>query len=143
MGKKLCFIGAGNMAEAMIRGLLQVAKADEITASDPRPEQLERLHKSFGIVVTGDNLAAIRSAEVVVLSVKPQSLGKVLDQLAPALPASALVLSIAAGTQLFVEPTLLSQASQADKRTFQILEPLAIIERAHAKNTKGRFFTQL
>ncbi|MBI5543889.1 MAG: pyrroline-5-carboxylate reductase [Deltaproteobacteria bacterium] len=102
MGKRLCIIGAGNMGEAMIRGLLRAGtcKATDIIATDPRSEQLEQMQKVFGVEVTRDNLAAARSADVIFLSVKPQIMNKVLGQVGPAVDQSKLVISIAAGVPI-------------------------------------------
>ena len=96
--KSISFIGAGNMAEAMIRGLLrkQVFAPERITASAPREERRRELEEKFAIRTTADNREAAR-ADIVVLSVKPQILSRVLDEVAEAIDAEALVISIAAG----------------------------------------------
>jgi pyrroline-5-carboxylate reductase len=91
------FIGAGNMAEALIRGLLRGTFApDQITASGPREERMRELREKFGIAATTDNTAAA-SADIVVLAVKPQILKRVLDEVADRIRPDALVISIAAG----------------------------------------------
>jgi pyrroline-5-carboxylate reductase len=94
----LSFIGGGNMAEAMIRGLVRGGHfaAGEVMVSGPRAERLAELHESFGIAVTHDNREAAK-ASIVVLSVKPQILGRVLDEIAETLDSETLVISIAAG----------------------------------------------
>lgn len=99
--RRLGFIGAGNMAEAMIRGLLKsgASQADELFASDRRQEHLERLGGVFGIH-TGTNLEVASRADVVVLAVKPQVMDKVLRELAPVLTPDKLVISIAAGVPI-------------------------------------------
>jgi pyrroline-5-carboxylate reductase len=101
-GKKICFIGAGNMAEAMVRGLLraEAARPEDVTATDRRPEQLEMFRKTFGIQTTDDNHAAAKQAEVVVMAVKPQTMNKALDQIAAAVDPQKLVISIAAGVPI-------------------------------------------
>jgi pyrroline-5-carboxylate reductase len=101
MSKKLCVIGAGNMGEALIRGFLRAAaKPESIIAADPRLEQIEMLKKTYGIEVTQDNLAAVRSSDQVLLSIKPQLMNKVLHQIGPAIDQSKLVISIAAGVPI-------------------------------------------
>ena len=87
------------MAEALIRGLVRGGHvaANRITASGPRKERLDHLAWSYGITVTGDNKELARTAGVVVLSVKPQILDKVLREVSDQIPAGALVVSIAAG----------------------------------------------
>src|SRR5688572_852479 len=96
--KTIGFVGAGNMAEAMIRGLLRGHDfaPGQVTASAPREERRGELDEKYGIHVTPDNREAARQA-IVVLSVKPQILGRVLDEIAGAIDAEALVISIAAG----------------------------------------------
>ncbi len=96
--KSIGFIGAGNMAEAMIRGLLRgrVFAPDQITASAPRDERQRELADKYGIRVTAENQLAARQS-IVVLSVKPQILSRVLDEIAEAVRAESLVISIAAG----------------------------------------------
>jgi len=96
--KSIGFIGAGNMAEAMIRGLLRGGHFAplQITASGPREERMRELQDSYGIKATTDNHAPAK-AQIVVLSVKPQILSRVLDEVAKSISADALVISIAAG----------------------------------------------
>jgi pyrroline-5-carboxylate reductase len=99
LGKTIGFVGAGNMAEALIRGLIQgsVVAAEAIVASHPRRERLDELHAVYGIHTTPDNAAVPGRAQIVVLSVKPQILEKVARELAPALTPDQLVISVAAG----------------------------------------------
>jgi pyrroline-5-carboxylate reductase len=93
------FIGAGNMAEALIRGLVRGGHipAERITAAGPRRERLDQLARSYGIATTIDNRELARSAGLVVLSVKPQILDKVLHEVGDQLRPGTLVVSIAAG----------------------------------------------
>lgn len=93
------FVGAGNMAEALIRGLLRGADAEpqRIGGSGPRPERLDELAKRYGIFVTPDNGALVERSEVVVLAVKPQIMRRVLDEISERLRPDALVISVAAG----------------------------------------------
>ena len=93
------FIGAGNMAEAMIRGLVRGGHvpAGRITASGPRRERLDELARNYGVAITADNREVARGAGLVVLSVKPQILDKVLAEVGDQLRPGTLVVSIAAG----------------------------------------------
>lgn len=90
------------MAEAMIRGLTGSAclPGSCITASGPRAERGKELEKHYGVSHTTDNLEAIRNAQVVVLSVKPQVLHSVMEALAGRIEPEALVLSIVAGARI-------------------------------------------
>jgi len=95
----ICFIGGGNMAQALIGGLLaRGLPATRITVADP-VEQIRSLLQEKDIHVTEDNIAAIHDADVVVLAVKPQVLAKVLQPL-KGLFAGKLLISIVAGAQI-------------------------------------------
>src|SRR5512147_3124299 len=102
LGKTIAFLGAGNMAEALVKGLLRagVAAPQEILCSDRRTERGPELQKAYGVRFTPSNVAAVREAGIVVLSVKPQAMNKLLDEIAPALDVSKLVISIAAGVPI-------------------------------------------
>ncbi len=92
------FIGGGNMAEAMIRGLLRGEdfQAAQVSVSGPREERMRELRDAYGIEATTDNRVPA-AAQIVVLSVKPQILSRVLDAVGSAISPDALVISIAAG----------------------------------------------
>jgi pyrroline-5-carboxylate reductase len=98
------FVGAGNMAEAMIRGLIGagVAEAGQVLASEPRRERRDELVNVYGIETTPDNTEAARRADILILAVKPQVMTRVLDEVRPHVKTSALVISIAAGIPLSV-----------------------------------------
>jgi pyrroline-5-carboxylate reductase len=102
LGKTIAFLGAGNMAEALIKGLLRahVAAPSEILCTDKRGERGPELTHRYGIRFQKDNLAAAREASIVVLSVKPQAMNHLLEEIAPALDQSKLVISIAAGVPI-------------------------------------------
>ncbi|MCL2913322.1 pyrroline-5-carboxylate reductase [Shewanella corallii] len=96
--RKICFIGAGNMSRSIISGLVRGGyPAQEITASNPSRGKLDALQQDFGIRVTQDNHEAASQADVVVLSVKPQLMEQVCNQLADIDFSNKLVLTIAAG----------------------------------------------
>ncbi|MDH5672620.1 MAG: pyrroline-5-carboxylate reductase [Myxococcales bacterium] len=99
----VAFIGAGNMAGALIGGLIEsgTLAPEALVASDPRPQALSALAERFGIVTTSDNGEAASTASVVVLSVKPQVLPALLPELGAPV-GDALVVSIAAGVRLSV-----------------------------------------
>lgn len=100
----LSFIGSGVMAEAMIKGILnqKLIDAERITASGPRPERAQELHGRYGVRGVTDNRVAAREGHVVILSVKPQVLPKVLAEIRGHLLPDVLVLSIAAGMRISV-----------------------------------------
>ncbi|HVR38308.1 MAG TPA: pyrroline-5-carboxylate reductase [Thermoanaerobaculia bacterium] len=110
--KTIGFVGAGNMAEAMIRGLLRGTFAPEkVSASGPREERMRELAEKFGIQATTDNKTPA-SADIVVLSVKPQILSRVLDEVASTISADALVISIAAGIPVAAIQSRLSSGTR-------------------------------
>ena len=96
--KSIGFVGAGNMAEAMIRGLLRgkVFAPGQVTASAPREDRRRELAEKYAIHVTQENREAATQS-IVVLSVKPQILSRVLDEISDSIRAESLVISIAAG----------------------------------------------
>jgi pyrroline-5-carboxylate reductase len=98
------FIGAGNMAEAMIKGILrkELVTAESIFAADPRKDRLAYLVDKYGIRTTTTNRDVAQSADVLVLSIKPQVLPKVMKGINLDVRADALVLSIIAGARISV-----------------------------------------
>lgn len=100
--KKIVFIGPGVMAEAMIAGLIrqQFATPEQLVAAGPRLERLSELEERYEIATHVDNTAAASQADIVVLSVKPQRLTKVLSGMSGRLKPDALVLSIVAGASI-------------------------------------------
>lgn len=99
---RIAFLGSGVMAEAMLQGLLnqKLIEADRIHCSDPLPKRGAELHARYGVHSTTDNAAAVEGCDLIVLSVKPQVLGKVLRQLRGRLKPGQLVMSIVAGATL-------------------------------------------
>jgi pyrroline-5-carboxylate reductase len=93
---KIGFIGSGNMAQALIKGIIaaKVYPADKVLISDIRPERLEYLTRQYSVQPTKDNTALTHSADVVVLSVKPQNMDAVLGEIKGTLKETALVISI-------------------------------------------------
>ena len=105
----LGIIGAGNMAEAIARGVLskQVLRADEIIAADTAPQRRELFTNELRIKTVDDNAAAARDAAIILLSVKPQHMAAALAAVAPAMSPATLVVSIAAGiSTAFIEEHL-------------------------------------
>lgn len=99
VNSNICFIGGGNMAQALIGGLISRGlPPTRITVSDP-VEQIRHLLQEKEVHVTQDNVAAIKNADVVVLAVKPQVLANVLRPL-KGLLSDKLVISIIAGAEI-------------------------------------------
>lgn len=99
LNQNICFIGGGNMAQALIGGLLSRGlPTTRITVSDP-VEQIRHILEEKNIQTTTDNVDAIKNADVVVLAVKPQVLATVLQPL-KGLLSDKLVISIIAGAEI-------------------------------------------
>jgi pyrroline-5-carboxylate reductase len=105
-------VGTGNMGEALIRGLLQAGGAEpgQVVGSDPTPERVAALVEKYGIRMTTRNLEVARAADILVLSVKPQVMERVLEEIGSEIRAHALVISIAAGIPISAIETRLPQA---------------------------------
>lgn len=99
---RLGFIGAGNMATALVKGLLQSETygKEQMLVSDPRPEALEAMRDLFGVVSLESNREVVKACGTVLLCVKPQQMGEVLEGISGAAGAGHLVISIAAGIPL-------------------------------------------
>jgi pyrroline-5-carboxylate reductase len=98
--KKIGIIGCGNMGEAILRGLHQNGMAQGIVVSEIRPDRQAAIKKTYGVEVIADNRLLVSQVQVAILAVKPQELKGVLQEIAPALDAATLLISIAAGASL-------------------------------------------
>ncbi len=96
----ICFIGGGNMATALIGGLLQqkVFSANELSVVEKSSEARGRLQSQFGVHAFETIAQGILGSEVIILAVKPQQLFEVCEQLSPLLTGQ-LIISIAAGVR--------------------------------------------
>ncbi len=97
--KTIGFLGAGNMAEALVRGLVQggVVAPEKIIASGPRGERMAELAETYRIETTTDNAALAKQADILVLAVKPQILERVVREIASSIGPHTLIISVAAG----------------------------------------------
>lgn len=95
-------VGAGVMAEAIISGLIadRAVQAAQLTASHPRRERRDLLAERHGIHPVATNREALADAQVVVIAVKPQMLGRVMRELRGRLDADQVVVSIVAGATI-------------------------------------------
>jgi pyrroline-5-carboxylate reductase len=99
---RIGFLGGGNMAGALVAGLLgsKLVEQDQIRVAEPRQARLEELRAAHGIEASADNAAVVRWANIVVLSVKPQVLAQVLAECGSLIGKEHLVVSIVAGVPI-------------------------------------------
>jgi pyrroline-5-carboxylate reductase len=99
--KRVGFIGAGQMAEALARGFINksVVKAENICATDPVSERRE-VFRSFGATAFESNVEVVDNSDIVFISVKPQYVAVVLKEVKPNIKSHQIVVSIAAGITL-------------------------------------------
>lgn len=98
--KTIGFLGGGNMAEALIRGLVHVIRPELIEVSAPRKERIDELCERYRVRGTTNNVELASRADILVLSVKPQLMERVLVEVGHHVRADTLVLSVAAGVPI-------------------------------------------
>ena len=100
--KKICFIGAGNMGEALISGLAcaGATATENIICTDINEAKLETIAGKYKVRTTTDNVEAIKGSDIIIYAVKPQILASVLKETADSLDMKKLIISIAAGVPL-------------------------------------------
>ncbi|AYN40064.1 pyrroline-5-carboxylate reductase [Streptomyces dangxiongensis] len=105
MSQKVAVLGTGKIGEALLSGMLRAGWAPaDLLVTARRPERAEELRSRYGVNPVG-NTEAAKTADTLILTVKPQDMGALLDELAPHIPADRLVISGAAGipTSFFEE----------------------------------------
>ncbi|NOT34340.1 MAG: pyrroline-5-carboxylate reductase [Candidatus Eisenbacteria bacterium] len=106
---RLALIGAGKLGEALARGLIdaQAIEASRIVVTAGSAERCEQLVTQLGVTAAKTNRDAVRGADVVLLAVKPQQVGPVLDDLGESIDKDALLISVAASVSTsFIEKRL-------------------------------------
>ncbi|WP_433249799.1 pyrroline-5-carboxylate reductase [Streptosporangium sp. CA-135522] len=103
----IAILGTGKMGEALLSGLLRAGfKPGDVLVTARRAERAEALRERYGVQVVS-NAEAAKSADTIILAVKPQDMGSLLTEIAAHVPADRLVISAAAGiTTSFVESRL-------------------------------------
>ncbi|WHZ21095.1 MAG: Pyrroline-5-carboxylate reductase [Nitrospira sp.] len=98
-GKRIAFIGGGNMAEALVAGALRkgLMTPDHVAVGDPQSSRRELLALRFGVASGADNRLVARGADLVVICVEPQVLDGVLCELAPIIEGLPMLISVVAG----------------------------------------------
>jgi pyrroline-5-carboxylate reductase len=98
-GKIVGIIGAGNMGEVLIRGLIQSGKMKktDIIASDTNQDRLTHIAKTYGARTTPSNVEVVENASIIIIAVKPQNIDDLLEELSTSSHEEHLFISIAAG----------------------------------------------
>ena len=112
--KKLAVVGAGKLGGILLRAFLKqgLFVADRVIATVKHAERAAALAKELGIAVTTDNREAVKGADVVLLTIKPQTVAEVLQEVAPGIGPETLVISVAASVPAgFVEQQLAAATS--------------------------------
>jgi len=97
-GKRLAVLGAGKLGGILLRAYLKqgLFSADRVSATVKHAEKAASQAKELGVNITTDNRKAVRGADIVLLSLKPQVVGEVLKEVAPELSEKTLIISVAA-----------------------------------------------
>lgn len=139
--KRIAFLGVGNMAAALIRGIIEagLTRPEDITISDIDKEKLGVRSSEFGVIGAKDNREAVKEADVIILAVKPKDMEGPLNEIKDSLDSKKLVISIAAGiTTSYIEKIL--------KKEIPVIRvmpntPVAVKEGASAFSI-GRYVSQ-
>lgn len=100
------FIGGGNMAEALIKGMMSIPSmrpsrtSRTVTVSEPREDRRKYLEQTYHVKATSSNAEVASQSSLIVLAVKPQNISEVIDEIAPLVSDEKTVVSIAAGVTL-------------------------------------------
>jgi pyrroline-5-carboxylate reductase len=110
---KIGFIGGGNMAEALIKGLLVGGvPATDILVGEPATSRQSELHSRYGVTVRGENLSVVKDSDLVILAIKPQIAAAVMKELAAAGAGAKLYISIMAGVTIAAMEAILPAGSR-------------------------------
>ena len=112
--KKLAVLGTGKLGGILLRAYLKqgLFVSNRVTATVKHAERAAAIAKELGIAVTTDNREAVKGADIVLLTIKPQTVAEVLQEIAPEIGADTLVVSVAASVPAgFVEQQLASATS--------------------------------
>jgi pyrroline-5-carboxylate reductase len=102
MNKIIGFIGCGNMAQAMIGGIVRsnLVLREKVIASNPSDRNLNKVKEQYNILVTSDNKEVARTSDILILAVKPDKYFYVIDEIKPFLKKEVVIITIAAGITL-------------------------------------------
>jgi len=121
--KKLGFIGGGNMAEAMIKGLISASfvESKNIFVSDVVSARLEFLRSEYKVKAVPDNRELVEKSDILILAVKPQVVKKVIENIRDLMDAKKLLVSVAAGVPI---STILAVLKTGQDRKYNIVRSM-------------------
>jgi pyrroline-5-carboxylate reductase len=140
IAKKTGFLGAGNMATALIKGLIEsgIYDPEKLLASDKSKEALKKVSKQFGVECFSSNVDMVRKSSVLVLSVKPQNIKEVLEDVREDIGEDHLVISIAAGIPL----KMINQILKKDIPLIRVMPNTpALVQKGISALAGGEFVT--
>ncbi len=122
--KKLAVLGAGKLGGILLRAYLKqgLFVANRVNATVKHAERAAALAKELGVSVTNNNREAVKDADVILLTVKPQTVAEVLQEIAPEIGAQTLLVSVAASVSTsYLEQHLVaaSGGKQKEWRSFE------------------------
>ncbi|MFQ5454921.1 MAG: pyrroline-5-carboxylate reductase [Nitrospirota bacterium] len=99
---RIALLGAGNMGEALIKGILNanLYKSESVSVYDSSPERRDYVKESYSVNISKDNRDAVSNADIVILAVKPQVIGGVIDDIRDVIGRERVIISIAAGISI-------------------------------------------
>src|SRR5258708_36025030 len=99
MSTRIAILGGGRLGESMLRGFLSSGwrSTDDLVVTARRPDRLAELHEKYGVVTQASNVAALKGAGLVIVSVKPQDMEAVLEEISAELMPAQTLLSGPAG----------------------------------------------
>lgn len=102
MNEQIAVIGLGNMGEALIKGIIEagLVTKEGIIGCDISQFRRQTLEQSLGLKTIASNSEAVKSAQIIILSVKPQTMNSVLTELTEVIDSSKILISIAAGISI-------------------------------------------
>jgi pyrroline-5-carboxylate reductase len=133
--KQVGILGTGNMGEALIRGLLHghLCRPDQIFCSDVRPERLKVIREKYGVKTTSHNVEVVKQSDIVILSVKPQIMKLVVEEIGKYLDLSKLIISIAAGVPL----DAIEACARKDLKLIRVMPNICVSVREGASAIAG------
>ncbi|MHC1563851.1 MAG: pyrroline-5-carboxylate reductase [Candidatus Hecatellaceae archaeon] len=128
VGKKIGVIGAGKIGEALISGLLKsgVAAPENLHASDIARQRCDYIAETYGVTCTTDNRKVAEASDVIIVSVQPRDIGRVLEEVGSLLTAEKLLVSTAAGVSVSY---ILKSLKRSDIQVVRIMPNITVLVR--------------